>query len=65
MYSNGTNYRLTKHGRKMYLERVGQATDSEMLTNAISGLSGYRFIWKSEKPGSRDKRLVTVLFWQK
>ena len=65
MYSNGINYRLTKHGRKMYLKRVGQASDTEMLNIAITGLPGYKFIWKDDRSCRLSKRLVTVLVWQK
>lgn len=46
MYVSGANYRLTKHGRKRYLERVGQTTDRKMILHAIKGDSRFRFVWK-------------------
>jgi hypothetical protein len=73
MYLAGTNYRLTKHGRARYLERVGQATDSGMIVHAVKGDPRFRFVWKPDVQFLRGScypqganvttgyRLVTVL----
>ena len=60
MWVNGTNYRLTKHGRKRYIERVDKrATDREMILDCVVGGSDFTPVWK---PDDFDGfRLVTVL----
>ena len=59
MTIEGINYRLTKHGRQRFLERIGKVSDSEMLVTAVAGLNNFKFIWK---PGISDGfRLVTVI----
>lgn len=60
MWINGDNYRLTKHGRKRFLERVGQVTDAQMLRVAVHGMKGYRFVWRPDRSGV-GYRLVTVI----
>lgn len=60
MTINGTNYRLTKHGRARYLERVGFAEDSEIIRNTARGIPGYQPIWKPCR--KEGYRLVTILF---
>lgn len=46
MYVAGTNYYLTKHGRQRYTQRVGQATDAEMIVHSVRGDPQFRFVWK-------------------
>lgn len=61
MWINGINYRLTKHGRKRYLERVNpNATDAEILRHCVEGVNGYRVVWEPEKGGD-GFRLVTIV----
>lgn len=62
MYVNGRNYRLTKHGRKRYIKRIGQETDKNILKNAIHGLQGYEFIWQNDRKHKKDFRLITVYY---
>ncbi len=59
MFIDGKNYRLTKHGRKRYRQRIGPAHDSEILENCVKGIAVSSAIWKRDKNG--DYRLVTVL----
>jgi hypothetical protein len=61
MFIDGQNYQLTNHGRKRYLERVGEATNAEMIKIAVQGLPGYRFVWKRPPKGGTGLRLVTVM----
>lgn len=64
MFLNGQNYWLTNHGRKRYLERVGEAaSDAEMIRTAVQGLPGYRFVWRPPNKQTRGQglRLVTVM----
>ena len=61
---DGNEYRLTKHGRARYLQRVNaDATDTEILLHAIKGDPNFTFVWGEDwthKGDSRFKRLVTV-----
>jgi hypothetical protein len=53
---NGVNYRLTKHGRRRYLDRAGPAADSEILRRCVDDP---RAVWA---PDPLDGfRLVTYL----
>lgn len=62
MYKNGYNHWLTKHGRRRFLQRVGNASDTEILNTAIEGKEGYKFIWAPDKRyPDHGRRLVTVL----
>ena len=62
MKANDLQYWLTKHGRKRFLERVGKASDTEILSTAINGKDGYQFIWAPDKRyPDFGRRLVTVL----
>jgi len=62
MTINGMNYRLTKHGRKRFLERVGAFfSDAQMIQIAVAGTPGCQFVWKPEARGRNGLRLVTVL----
>jgi len=58
MFLREQNFRLTKHGRQQYLQRVGKATDTEIIVNSVEGIHGFRAIWK---PDSSGLRLVTIL----
>ena len=62
MTIDGRDYRLSKHGRKRYLERVGPMclSDTELIRRARVHLTA---IWKPEKTWGPDlgDRLVTVL----
>ena len=60
MTINGTNYRLTKHGRKRFLQRVEAATDTQIIRTAVAGRLGYCFIWRPAIYGDVF-RLITVL----
>jgi hypothetical protein len=53
---DGVNYRLTKHGRRRYLERAGPAADSEILTRCVGDP---RAVWSPDP--SDGFRLVTYL----
>ncbi len=60
MWVNETNYRLTKHGRQRYIERVdSKATDREMIQDCVTGKSNFTPVWKPDEFGGF--RLVTVL----
>lgn len=59
MYIEGQNYRLTKHGRKRFLERSGfpNATDNEVIRLCVGNP---RALWKPDE--SEGFRLVTFLW---
>jgi len=62
MFHNGYDWRLTKHGRARFLERVGICADTVMLITAIQGKEGYTFIWAPDRVyPTQGRRLVTVL----
>ena len=66
MLIEGRNWRLTKHGRQRFLERVGVMTDSQIIMSAQSGvvfkvITGFKYKWCPDRARRRDKRLVTVL----
>lgn len=62
---NGITYRLTKHGRKRCLERIGNLQDDDILKVAIKGAQGYVFKWAPDKKDPQTtRRLVTVLIDQ-
>lgn len=52
------NYRLTKHGRQRFIERVGLLPDNDIIKEAAKGIESFRFIWR---PDGTGLRLVTVL----
>ncbi len=56
----GTSHRLTKHGRRRYLDRINPgASDREILQVAQAGLPGWVFVWGPDR--REGFRLVTVL----
>ena len=59
MWVNGRNYRLSKHGRKRFLKRIGPTclTDKEIILRAIDMPEAK---WKPEQNMTRDLRLVIV-----
>ena len=59
MWVNDRNYRLSKHGRKRFLERIGPTclTDKEIILRAIDMPEAK---WKPEQNMTSDLRLVTV-----
>lgn len=67
MYLHGMNYRLTKHGRKRFTERISNTTsDREIIETAVEGLNGYQFVWAPDKnEPNTGRRLVTVLIDKK
>lgn len=59
-------YRLTKHGRKRFVERIGKEySDSQILSLCHEGLPGtnYKPVWKPDKNLTKGKhyRLVTII----
>ena len=61
MTIDGVNYRLTKHGRQQFLDRVGQMSDADMIHAAVRGRTGFKFVWVSDESAGEGLRLVTVL----
>ena len=62
MFAHGFNYWLSKHGRKRFIERFGQKPDAEILSIAIVGAPGYKFVWAPDRTyPTTGRRLVTVL----
>jgi hypothetical protein len=58
MTISSINYRLTRHGRKRYLERVNpNATDTTIILHCAYGVNGFRTVWKPSKDGLR---LITI-----
>lgn len=66
MRINGVNYRLTKHGRKRFIKRVGYMSDADILRTVGTGKAlgfidtGYSFKFKPDWKQRQDLRLVTV-----
>ena len=61
MWINGINYYLTRHGRRRFVERLGEMADSDMIATAVYGVPGFQFIWKPDWNNPKwAKRLVTV-----
>jgi hypothetical protein len=56
MWNNGKNYRLTKHGRRRYIERIGPAKDPDIILDCIQHP---RAIWRPDR--ADGFRLVTIL----
>lgn len=46
MTVNGVNYRLTKHGRRRYIERVGQADDNDVIRACVNDPNA---VWRSDR----------------
>lgn len=64
MTIGGVNYRLTKHGRKRFIQRLGMMKDADIIRTAVHGVDGFRFVWKrpdKRKSCKEGLRLVTVL----
>lgn len=62
MTINDKNYRLTKHGRKRYIERVGTTNvDSEIIQDCVNGKTIKQAVWKPALRNGNGLRLVTVL----
>jgi len=56
-------WRLTKHGRARFIERLGMMKDNEMILKAILGHEDYTFVWApDQKYPVTGRRLVTVLY---
>ena len=63
MMINGQNYRLTKHGRARYRERVANINDDRLiLATAAAGLPHYQFIFMPDRTDPTVKRLTTVYY---
>ena len=63
----GAHWRLTKHGRVRFIERVGMMSDNDIIKTAREGLvmgffTGFSFKWGADYKQWRDKRLITVYF---
>jgi hypothetical protein len=57
----GKNFRLTKHGRQRFLERVGPARDWEILKRSYEGVPGFISIWKRDRWEQGAFRLVSII----
>lgn len=65
MHINGTNYHLTKHGRKRFRQRVAPLADDRMIIRmALEESPLYRFVWRRSIRNGR-MYLVTVLLKEK
>ena len=63
MIINGKHYRLTKHGRQRYRERVAPVTDDRIIiATAHAGLPDYKFIWLPDAKHADTWRLITVYY---
>lgn len=54
MTIDGVNYRLTKHGRRRYIESVGQAHDNDIIRACVNDPHA---VWRRDR--SEGLRLVT------
>ena len=46
---NGENYRITRHGRERFIERIQEGlTDDEMIMIALNGMDGVAFFWERD-----------------
>ena len=67
MVKQGQHWRLTKHGRARFIERVGMMPDIDIVNTAREGLvmgffTGFSYKWADDYKRRRDKRLITVYF---
>lgn len=69
MTIGGVNYRLTRHGRRRYLERVGEAPDREILARCVGdpravwapdAVDGFRLVTYLASPGAATRTEVTA-----
>lgn len=63
MIINGKNYRLTKHGRARFRERVAIINDDRLiLSTAANGLPHYEFVFTPDRNDPTVQRLTTVYY---
>lgn len=63
MIIDGKHYRLTKHGRQRYRQRVAPITDDRLIiATAHAGLPGYVFKWLPDTKHPNTWRLITVYY---